>query len=295
MTTFSRFRNVIAGHHPDDFSEQAASKPNLRIAESSDGNVRTYYAPFDFTNKDARLVLVGITPGREQMNNALRAACEKLQEGGLDSDVLAAAKRAASFSGEMRKNLVSLLDRYGFHRRLGLHSSVELWGEGNRLAQFTSALRNPVFSVDGTTERNYTGASPTLSTYFGFKGMLRDLRSELLSIGDALIVPLGDKVAQAIQTIVAIGDLPISRVLSNAGRVSEFPHPSGANRETQNLALYDELPPKEDYAQMMLRNYVAKRAKIGRSVSLMQQRRYLETRHSYWERSRNSRAALESL
>lgn len=295
MTAFSRFRAIIEGYKPADFHEQAPSKSDLFLPDLSDAKVRTYYAPFEFTNKGAKLVLVGITPGREQMNNALRAACEQIHQGKPDSEALEAAKRTASFSGDMRTNLVGLLDRYGFQSRLGLRSCDGLWAGGSHLAHFTSALRNPVFSIDRAEEKNYTGGNPTLSTYHGFKKILKDLRSELLSIENALIVPLGDKVAQVIQVMVEDGDLPISRVLNNAGRVAEFPHPSGANRETQNLAMFDELPPKEDYAQTMLHDYLTKKAKKGEAVSAAQRQRYLGTRYSYWERSVHTRAALESL
>lgn len=295
MTAFSRFRSVIEGYKPADFHEQAHSKSDFFLPESSDAKIRAYYAPFEFMNKGAKVVLVGITPGREQMNNALRAACEQIHQGKPDSEALAAAKRTASFSGDMRKNLVSLLDRHGFHSRLGVRSCDALWAEAGHLAHFTSSLRNPVFSIDGGEEKNYTGGNPTLATYQGFKKMLMDLRSELLAIESALIVPLGDKVAQVIQVMVENGDLPISRVLNNAGRVAEFPHPSGANRETQNLAMLDELPPKEEYAQMMLRDYLAKKAKKREEVTPSQRLRYLGTRHSYWERSLHTRAALASL
>lgn len=295
MTTFARFRSVIANYQPSDFRENSASKPDLFIPEASDTKVRTYYAPFDYRNPDAKVVLVGITPGREQMNNALRAACMALHACKQEADVLASAKHAASFSGGMRETLVKLLDRYGFQQRLGLKSARTLWAEDNHLVHFTSSLRNPVFRLEGTAEKNYTGGNPTLSTYHGFRDTLRQLRDELRAIDNALIIPLGDKVAQAIQVLVTEGALPLIRVLNANGRVAEFPHPSGANGESHALALLEDLPEMECYAHSKLAKYREDQAKNGKELTDEQERRYLSVRCSYWERARHSRAALQAL
>lgn len=295
MSNFTKFRDVIANCQPSQFQKEAASNKKLFIPEKSDGSVHTYYAPFDHVNKRAKLILVGITPGREQMNKALHACCTQLRLGRSDAEAISAAKRAASFGGGMRETLVSLLDRYNFHQRFGLGTTKELWDEDNHVAHFTSALRNPVFRLDGDDEKNYTGGSPTLATYSGFKETLKELRRELIDIENALILPLGDKVAKVIQGLVTSGDIPLSRVLNHGGKVAEFPHPSGANRESQNLVLERHLPTADEYAQMMLRKYIADKAKDGEKVSPQQEKRYLGTRHSYWKRAVHSRAALESI
>ena len=295
MTTFARFRRVIANYQASDFREDAASKPDLLIPEASDTKVRTYYAPFDYRNSDAKIVLVGITPGREQMNNALRAACTALHAGMPDADALASAKHAASFSGGMRETLVKLLDRYSFQHRLGLKSARSLWATDNRLAHFTSSLRNPVFRLEGTIEKNYTGGNPPLSAYHGFKDTLRQLRDELQAIENALIIPLGDKVAQAVQVLVDEKALPLTRVLNTNGRVAEFPHPSGANGESHALALLEELPEMDVYAYSKLTKFREEQAKDGKALTDEEERRYLSVRRSYWKRAQHSRAALHAL
>lgn len=295
MTTFDRYSSAIARYTAADFAEESASKTDLLISTSADKKVRTYYAPFDHINRNAKLVIVGITPGRTQMNNALAAACRALQSGKSTGEALAMAKSYGSFSGKMQATLVKLLDFYGFHTRFGLHSSLEFWKGANHLVHFTSALRNPVFCFDGTKEDNYTGSNPALPTYQGFKSALTQLRDELMSIENGLVLPLGEKVKTVIQQMVTNGDLPLHRVLSHAGKVAEFPHPSGTNKETQKLALYTEMPGKDDYAVMMLQDYRAKRAKEGKTVPADAQRRYINTRHSYWSRMFHSRAALQAL
>jgi hypothetical protein len=291
--SFFNFRGVIAHYQPNDFREGAPSKPDLLIPQASDQKTRTYYAPFDHVNAEARIALVGITPGREQMNNALRAACSAIHAGNSDSEALVSAKQAASFSGSMRETLIKLLDRYDFQHRLGIKTTRSVWSDDNHLVHFTSSLRNPVFRLEGGIEKNYTGGNPTLSTYQGFKDALRQLSDELLSLQHALIIPLGDKVAQVIQSLVSAGTLPLTRVLNAEGRVAEFPHPSGANGESHALAFLDELPSIDDYAYSKLQKYREEQAKESKIVSREQERRYLSVRHSYWERARHTRAALK--
>ncbi len=56
------------------------------------------------------MVLLGITPGQTQANNALAVARDALARGSSDQDALRLAKRAAGFSGSMRNALVDMLD-----------------------------------------------------------------------------------------------------------------------------------------------------------------------------------------
>ena len=57
----------------------AADATRLQIA--ADGALAAYYAPFDALNPKARVVLVGITPGRTQAVNALAEARRQLLSG----------------------------------------------------------------------------------------------------------------------------------------------------------------------------------------------------------------------
>lgn len=295
MTTFAHFKSALQQLAHQSIAPDSASCSGLLIPERSDARVRTYYAPFDHVNTQAKLVLVGITPGREQMNNALKAAASAMDQGLSDVAVIARAKQAASFSGPMREKLIAMLDHYGFQKRLGLGSCRELWGTANQLVHFTSALRNPVFCLKDGQEENYTGGSPTLSAYAGFKPALAELRSELMSIPDALILPLGDKVATVLQSLVLAGDLPVERVLNLRGTVVEFPHPSGANGESHALALMSRLPTTESYASDKLAAYRDKVQAKGKRLTSSDERNYLNKRSSYWNRAQSTRLAIESL
>src|ERR1700720_1628781 len=118
------------------------------------------YFPVGRVNVDAQIVIVGLTPGRQQMRNALIEARRCLRAGRGEADTLAAVKTLASFSGPMRAPLVAMLDSIGVNRLLGLQSTASLWEGDFRLVPFTSALRFPVF-VDG---ENYSGTPSMFKT-----------------------------------------------------------------------------------------------------------------------------------
>src|ERR1700690_731436 len=70
-----------------------------KLTLSADGPITCVYAPFDHVTRTARLAIVGITPGRVQTENALRAAGAALRAGKPESEALRLAKLTASFSG----------------------------------------------------------------------------------------------------------------------------------------------------------------------------------------------------
>ncbi len=290
---YSKYKMIIAKFDPKSFPANAPSQPELRIPSYCDTKTVAYYAPFDHINREARVLFVGITPGREQMNNALRAACEAIRAGMSDTETLRSTKRKASFSGEMRQNLVSTLNHFGFHSRYSLSTCHELWEDADHLAHFTSALKFPVFTLSGTKEANYTGGSPDLNKYTPFRERLREIANDLKAVPNAFVLPLGDKVASAIQRLVDEGVIPLSRVLNAESQVAEFPHPSPSNKESQNLALSQSLETKDAYAERMYANYVEKPRTVGKPMK--EKRSYFNTRYSYWKRARLTRLALDAL
>lgn len=178
------------------------------------------YAPFDFVNPTARLVLVGLTPGRLQAVNALNAAAEALRAGADLASARLAAKRTGSFSGPLRTNLVALLDHFGVQRLFGLGSCMDLFATHGELVHFTSALRYPVFNTDGSNYSRSPLAHPELERcvrgYFF---------AELQQLPTALFVPLGAGANEALALAVREGRVAADRVLDG------LVHPSGANGE----------------------------------------------------------------
>lgn len=111
-------------------------------------NLEVYYAPFDYVNRNAEIVIVGITPGWRQMENGFRIAREHILKGLGRVAVCRRAKRAAAFSGAMRNNLLEMLDGIGIPKAMGIGSSGELFTRAHSRVHSTSVLRYPTFVDD---------------------------------------------------------------------------------------------------------------------------------------------------
>lgn len=216
---FAKYANTLEQATEEEFASDLTLGGRLLLAE--EGPLTVTYAPFDYIQRGARLVIVGITPGAQQARNGLLEARRLLRAGASHEDSMAGAKVYASFSGPMRTNLVAMLDHVGLHRWLGVDTTERVWSSRSDLVHFTSALRYPVF-VAG---RNYSGAPPMTTT-----AILRNLLALLLAeeasrLADAVWVPLGPKATEGVLWLCDHGLLHRERVLSG------LPHPSGANAE----------------------------------------------------------------
>ncbi|AWH45374.1 hypothetical protein [Stenotrophomonas sp. ZAC14A_NAIMI4_1] len=213
-STLDRFRSAILNAAPSD-----GIAPDLLISRS--GQLETYYAPFEHVNTDARVVLVGITPGLFQAQKALEQLRIGLRSGLSDAEALRTAKEVASFSGPMRTALVQMLDCVGLHAALGLGSCAELFTGASDQVHYTSALRNPVLA----SGQNYTGNPAILRTPY-LRSMAEEwLGDEARQLPDALWVPLGKEPTAVLRSFVAQGLIQSDCLLDG------LPHPSGANAE----------------------------------------------------------------
>jgi hypothetical protein len=218
--SFAGFRDLLLATDPDTIDAPAQIPPPWLLARA--GSLSAHYIPFDYVNLDARVVLVGISPGFVQWKNAVREARRQLLAGAADGEALRAAKYTGAFSGAIRPNLVALLDHVGLQRWLGIASCATLFGLDARLMHVTAVLRQPVF-VDG---KNYNGASPNmLTTPLLQDQMLEYFAIEAAHLPDAVYVPLGPKVGLALAWLARRGVLDGDRILHG------LPHPSGANAE----------------------------------------------------------------
>jgi hypothetical protein len=216
---FQHFSPVFRSLSAAELGGAPSLKTKLRIAR--DGDVEVCYAPFDYINSQARVVIVGITPGQTQMLNALKEARRQLELGADLQTTLIAAKKTAAFSGAMRPNLVKLLDCVGVNRWLNIQTCEDFFGAATDLVQTTSVLRNPVF-VKG---ENYNG-TPNMTRHPLLRDqLLTHFAEDVKALPKAVFVPLGDKVAEALHFIADHGLLEHKRILDG------LPHPSGANAE----------------------------------------------------------------
>lgn len=191
----------------------------------TDGRLEIYYTPFDYVNERAKLTLIGITPGEDQMWQAYRAARAALGEGLPAHEALLRADQQASFAGRMRENLIAMLDGIGLPALLDIPSSRWLFGHRSDLVNTTSAVRDAVFvaNKDGKYV-NYTGHSPKLLQKPVLRGYVDGpLAEELQQTADALLVALGEGPSEAVQYLID------RKVIDPARCLLHFPHPSGAN------------------------------------------------------------------
>ncbi|MGZ5160500.1 MAG: hypothetical protein ACXWIT_08205 [Burkholderiales bacterium] len=218
---FNRFAPVIRSLTDNELADATSLNTKFRLAQ--DGPVEICYAPFEYINGEAKIVIVGITPGRTQMVNALREAREQLKTGADASTALRAAKLTGAFSGSMRPNLIALLDGIGLHTWLRIATCGDLFGSGAeaRLVQTASVLRNPVF-ING---ENYNGTPNMTRHPLLREQLLTQFGADVQSLPNALFVPLGDKVSEALHFLADEGRLDRARILDG------LPHPSGANAE----------------------------------------------------------------
>lgn len=214
--------NALIHRFRDTIVDAASIEPqDNRLLIERHGPLACHYAPFDHINADAKIVLLGITPGAQQARNALTELATALRANKSDADALELSKKTASFSGPMRNNLIAMLDRIGLHAVLGIESCARLFDTRTDLVHFTSALRYPVF-VNG---KDYSG-SPSIRTTPALREMSRRwLDEEVALLKDAFWVPLGKEPSAVLDDCVARGQLDAQRVLAG------LPHPSGANAE----------------------------------------------------------------
>ncbi len=214
---FDRFADAIASL-PDDFPTSQPLPASLYMA--GDHKHEIYYAPFDHVTAGARVVLVGITPGRVQAVAALDTARSALRAGRSQQEAMTLAKSTASFAGPMRRNLVDLLDHVGVADRLGIETTAALWAGQEHFVHFTSALRYPVFEHGKNFAGSGIGTSPLLAAEVD-----RWFPAECRALPGALFVPLGAAALWACQRQVTAGVLRPTQILQG------LPHPSGANAE----------------------------------------------------------------
>jgi len=186
-----------------------------------EGRLAMYYAPFDYVNTHAKIVLVGITPGFQQAANALIEARRQLLGGASLNHAAQKAKETASFSGSIRPNLIALLDYFRVNEWLGINTCASLFESDSYQVHYTSVLRYPIFK-DG---KNYTGSPAIVSSPFLLQQAHNYFADEMSALRNVLIVPLGDRVAEAVIHLAREGHIEEEKVLAG------IPHPSGANNE----------------------------------------------------------------
>ena len=184
-------------------------------------DIEIYYAPHnEYLNKKAKIFIVGITPGFQQMSTAIKTAKICIEEGKTLEETKYLCKAAGRFSGSLRKNIISMLDQLELNKVIGINSCSDLFQDKDYLLHTISLIPYPVF-VKG---KNYTGHTPKLiKSDFLMKYVNDNFIDEFNKLGNVFIIPLGSAVEEVLNTFIDNGLLNENQVLKG------FPHPSGAN------------------------------------------------------------------
>lgn len=184
-------------------------------------NMEIYYAPHnEIVNCNAKIFIVGITPGWTQTSIAYKTAHDCLVKK-LDYNLIKKeCKRNSRFAGSMRKNLIEMLDELNLNEKLQIKSCLELFEDQDELLHTTSMIPYPVF----INNKNYTGSNPRILDNEVLRNYLRNyFYKEVEKLPNVLIIPLGKAVEEVLE--VMINENLINRDQCLLG----FPHPSGAN------------------------------------------------------------------
>jgi hypothetical protein len=211
-TKFHRFADAL-----ERLGKAGVNAPEFSLGK--EGVYELRYIPFEHVNRDARLVIVGITPGPNQLELAYTKAQALLQAGAGEATVLAEVIKTGGFGGPaMRPNLLKMLRHFHFDKLLGIDDVATLWGENAHLLHSTSVVPHALFEKGEKFSGSFDAIlkSPMLKQCFldCFVGTLGQLRS------DALYVGLGDCPQAALAWCVSAGCLRPDQVLG------AFCHPS---------------------------------------------------------------------
>lgn len=193
--------------------------PQLLIKEEK--QISIYYAAHnEYFNPNAKVFIVGITPGFAQMEKSIVAVRRCIEEGISLEEIPYICKKEARFAGTLRKNIIQMLDELELSEKLGLKSSALLFEGADHMLHTTSMLPFATF-VKG---KNYTGHTPELmKNQLLYEDVKTYFYPQLEALKGALIIPLGKCVEEVIRYQIEKG------VLEERQCLLGFPHPSGAN------------------------------------------------------------------
>ncbi|MDB3987451.1 uracil-DNA glycosylase family protein [Candidatus Pelagibacter sp.] len=183
---------------------------NKKFLIEKDGNIEIYYAPFDYINSKAKIAIVGITPGLQQMTQSFQAI--------KDGKSLKEVKDLSSFKGSMRTTLIKYMDELKINKILKIKSSESLFDLDSKYLHTTSLVKYPVFDKG----KNYSGAN-ILKKKILLEFIEENFLKELKILQNSIIIPLGNTVSSTIDY------LNTKHLLNLKCFLKGFPHPSGLN------------------------------------------------------------------
>ncbi|WP_175762544.1 MULTISPECIES: hypothetical protein [Burkholderia] len=271
---FQRFSNDLMRLGAD-----GVTAPQFSLGKSGVYELR--YTPFEYVNREAKLVIVGITPGNTQLELSYGKAQELLRHRHPTDMILREIKKVGAFGGpSMRPNLLKMLRHFEFERLLGIEDVESLWSSHADLLQSTSVVPHAAFKAGKMFAGSFDEvmASPLLSECFRdcFVPSVREMASDTLFVG------LGPCPEAALDWCVHHGALQRKQVLG------AFCHPSGAGGSTTRYYLREVTKGELDAKNPVLRRtdwldraykqmHVATASLLGRTAPKPSARRDQET------------------
>jgi hypothetical protein len=189
---------------------ETSSVVNKEFLIKKDGNIEIYYAPFDYLNSKAKIIIVGITPGLQQMTQSFQAI--------KDGKSLKEVKDLSSFKGSMRTTLIKYMDELKINKIIKIKSCESLFNLDSKYLHTTSLVKYPVFDKG----KNYSGAN-ILKKKILLEFIEENFLKELKILQNSIIIPLGNTVSSTIDYLNTEYQLNLRCFLKG------FPHPSGLN------------------------------------------------------------------
>ena len=183
---------------------------NNEFLIEKDSNIEIYYAPFDYINSKAKIAIVGITPGLQQMTQSFQAI--------KDGKSLKEVKDLSSFKGSMRTTLIKYMDELKINKILKIKTCESLFNIDSKYLHTTSLVKYPVFDKG----KNYSGAN-ILKKKILLEFIEENFLKELKILQNSIIIPLGNTVSSTIDYLNTKHQLNLKCFLKG------FPHPSGLN------------------------------------------------------------------
>ncbi|VVN73277.1 hypothetical protein [Pseudomonas fluorescens] len=196
------------------------------------------YIPFEHVNANAKLVIVGITPGPKQLRLAYGEVQRLMAAGISTATLLHEVKKLGAFGGSaMRPNLLRYLRHFQFDKILRITDVESLWDENAGLFHGTSVIPHAAFTTTSRGESMFAGsfdyvmASPLFRKCFldCFVSTLGEINPEALYIG------LGDCPGDALQWCVENGYLQARQYLGT------FCHPSTSGGSAPSVYIRDKI------------------------------------------------------
>jgi len=205
---------------------------NKEFLIEKDGNIEIYYAPFDYINSKAKIAIVGITPGLQQMTQSFQAI--------KDGKSLKEVKDLSSFKGSMRTTLIKYMDELKINKILKIKTCESLFNIDSKYLHTTSLVKYPVFDKG----KNYSGAN-ILKKKILLEFIEKNFLKELKILQNSIIIPLGNTVSSTIDYLNTKHQLNLKCFLKG------FPHPSGLNVR-KNIQFNE----KKNILLKLLKNYL---------------------------------------